>query len=246
MDFLSAHDIIRIWETGKNQRPPIRALTILSAGLPEATLDQLAGLTIGRRDGYLLNLREGTFGPTVRGLAECPRCSDRLEFALSCSDLAKTGRLGLEDGQRPMELDFNGIKIRFRLPCSSDLVKLADREDVQSGRKMIFQRCILETAADGKPVPVDELPEDVDRRLAALMAELDPGAEIILDFHCPGCGHAWQTIFDIASFIWTEISAEARRLLQEVHALASAYKWRETDILSMSSVRRKYYLDLVA
>jgi hypothetical protein len=39
--------------------------------------------------------------------------------------------------------------------------------------------------------------------------------------------------------------ARARRLLIEVHSLASAYGWSETDILSMSEPRRALYLEMV-
>jgi hypothetical protein len=47
------------------------------------------------------------------------------------------------------------------------------------------------------------------------------------------------------TFFWSEISAEARRLLLEVHNLASAYGWSESDILSMSALRRRYYLEMI-
>jgi hypothetical protein len=52
-------------------------------------------------------------------------------------------------------------------------------------------------------------------------------------------------IFDIASFFWTEIAAEAKRLLGEVHILASAYGWREADILSLNPLRRRFYLEAI-
>jgi hypothetical protein len=52
-------------------------------------------------------------------------------------------------------------------------------------------------------------------------------------------------MFDIVSFLWTEIAAEAKRLLREVHILASAYGWREADIFSLSPLRRQFYLEAV-
>jgi len=36
-----------------------------------------------------------------------------------------------------------------------------------------------------------------------------------------------------------------RRLLVEVHALASAYGWSEQEILSLSDARRRLYLEMV-
>jgi hypothetical protein len=68
----------------------------------------------------------------------------------------------------------------------------------------------------------------------------------MLDFACPSCGHEWQSLFDIAAFFWAEIAAQARRLLREVHQLASAYGWREADILAMSARRRRAYLEMTS
>ena len=78
------------------------------------------------------------------------------------------------------------------------------------------------------------------------MAAHDPLAEVELALACPVCGHQWQLVFDVASFLWLRIEAQARRLLEEVHALARAYGWREADILAMSSGRRQAYLEMVS
>ena len=62
---------------------------------------------------------------------------------------------------------------------------------------------------------------------------------------CQGCGHEWAAVFDIVTFFWAELVAQAKRLLREVHQLARAYGWRESEILAMSSQRRHTYLELV-
>ena len=49
-------------------------------------------------------------------------------------------------------------------------------------------------------------------------------------------------MLDIGSFVWAEIESRARRVLGEVHALASAYGWSEAETLSLSAVRRASYL----
>ena len=78
------------------------------------------------------------------------------------------------------------------------------------------------------------------------MAERDPMAEIQIQLACPACTQHWPLILDIASFVWTEIATQAKRLLAEVHILARAYGWREADILAMSDRRRRHYLDMVS
>ena len=77
------------------------------------------------------------------------------------------------------------------------------------------------------------------------MSEADPQADLEIDLACPACDHCWQASFDIESFFWSELSAWAKRLLGDVHILASAYGWRETDILNLPPQRRRVYLDLV-
>jgi hypothetical protein len=78
------------------------------------------------------------------------------------------------------------------------------------------------------------------------MGKADPHGDLQIDISCPLCHQENQLSFDIASFLWIEVEALARRLLEEVHILASAYCWSEGEILAMSSMRRQIYLNLVA
>jgi len=70
-------------------------------------------------------------------------------------------------------------------------------------------------------------------------------AEILVTLSCPVCGSECNQSLDIAAFLWEEIEARAKRLLMEVHALASAYGWTEKEILSLSECRRASYLEMV-
>lgn len=245
MGSLSNGDIIKVWETGQDQHLLDRALTILLARYPEMTRDQLASLTIGQRDGCLLELREKTFGSNIRGFAVCPQCSDELEFTLSTEDIQMSPEPLFIGGERSFELVAENVKLNFRLPNSKDFATVAGSEDLQSAQNLIIQRCMIETAADGKPIMVEKLSPEVIERLAECMSECDPQADVLLNLKCPACRHKWQKVFDIVTFFWEEISMHAKSLLQEVHSLASVYGWREENILSMSSARRQYYLYMV-
>ena len=74
---------------------------------------------------------------------------------------------------------------------------------------------------------------------------VDPQANVQMNLSCVRCGKHWQAVFDIESFLWSEINRWAERLLLEVHQLARAYGWREADILAMSPHRRRFYLDML-
>jgi hypothetical protein len=245
MGSLSNGDIIEVWEAGKHQHLLDRALTILLAGYPEMTRERSASLTIGQRDGCLLDVREKTFGSHIRGFVVCPECSGELELTLSTQDIRMPVENLLDGREKHFELTTEGVKVNFRLPTSRDLAVVAGSEDMESAQKMILQRCVLESSADGKPIVAENLSAEVVERLAEYMSECDPQAEVLLNLRCPTCQHKWQKLFDIVTFLWEEISMRARRLLHEVHWLASAYGWREEDILSMSAARRQYYLQMV-
>ena len=240
---LSEHEILHAWERGQGQHHVERALTLLAAAYPDMTADELATISIGQRDARLLTLRERTFGPTLNGSTECPQCAERLEVALAVPDI-RVEPDRHEKGE-VLELVTKDLLLRFRLPDSRDLAAVAGCDDAAAARRLLLQRCLVQASRDGMPVPDHELPEEALARVAARMAECDPQAEVLLDLDCPGCGHRWQIAFDIAPFFWAEISAQARRLLGEVHTLARAYGWREADILSMSRARRQLYLEMV-
>ena len=82
--------------------------------------------------------------------------------------------------------------------------------------------------------------------IAAEMEKADPQANVQLALDCADCGHRWLSGFDIVPFLWSEIDNWARRVLREVCALASAFGWREADILAMSAGRRQLYLQMIA
>ncbi|MFK4188028.1 hypothetical protein ACI2L4_29115, partial [Streptomyces sparsogenes] len=118
-------------------------------------------------------------------------------------------------------------------------------------RRLLLARCIVSAARAGHPVPADQLPtlrlpEAVQRRIAEAAEQADPAAEVTLRIACPECGEATPAELDIASYLWTELDSWARDLLLDVHLLATAYGWSEPEILALSPLRRRYYLELCA
>lgn len=244
MRSLSAQSILRVWEIGQLQHPIDRALTLLSFAYPEKSVSELVSLSIGQRDGYLLTLREQTFGAKLDGFAECPQCHERLEFDLETAAIrfaSPTPAL-----QTDYSLSVNGLDLRFRLPNSQDLATIVDDPDPETARMELIERCLLEASRNGTSIPYHELPEAAIAQLTERVVECDPQAEVLIPLTCAACGYAWSTLFDIVDFFWTELSALAQRLLLDVHLLAQSYGWREADILSMSAIRRQYYLNLMS
>jgi hypothetical protein len=244
---LTDEDILRIWEMGYNQHPLDRALTMLLANEPGMTRDKLAAFSIARRDERLLHLREQLFGHMLKAFAQCPQCTEKLEFTMSTADIRALNKNENDPGEKeePLEIAAEGITMIFRLPDSRDLASAAGCDDVHTARGLIVQRCVQKAAANGKPVNTRQLPREAVTALSDQMAKYQQEAEVLLDLHCPSCSHKWKIVFDIAAFLWTEISAKAMRLLGEIQTLAFAYKWNEADILSLSPLKRQFYLEAV-
>jgi hypothetical protein len=228
----SAAQIVQAYEEGRDRHPLDRALVLLSAAAPGTRWDELAALTVGRRDARLLQLRERLFGARLRFVAACPSCGEKVEAE------ADTRVLRGDDPVAPdaRELRVGSTTLRYRLPDSRDLAAVLRLPDDEAAAELL-RRCVIQ----GSGEPAKELLDLLDRAIA----EADAQAEIAFALSCPECAHRWEELLDPLTFLWTEIEAEAHRLLREVHALASAYGWGEAEILGLSATRRRAYLEMV-
>lgn len=239
---LGATALLAVWERGRRQRTADRALTLLAAASPGVAGAELLELPVGERNARLLRVRAETLGDTLAALARCEGCGAEVELAIASAEILGASR----DQPQPRvhEIDVDGRSIRFRLPSAGDLVAIGHSADVEEARTMLLARCLADGSGDDFSAPIDVLPDVADAIAAHVMA-VDPLVEILLGVQCPTCGQRWTMPFDVADFFWAELAATARRLIIEVHELATAYGWREADILAMSAMRRHSYLELL-
>jgi hypothetical protein len=162
---------------------------------------------------------------------------------VNVADIRKTDQPTEADKSISLQLD--AYQVDFRLPDSRDLIACADACNTLSARRQVLVSCLLNARCKDRKITWDQLPDNVVDAIVAQMAEADPQADVQLAVTCPACEHQWRAVFDIVSFFWQEIDAWAPRLLMEVHRLASAYGWREADILAMSAWRRQAYLRMI-
>ena len=243
MSGLTPTDVLRAWETASGLHPVEQAVSLLAIGYPELGLDQISLLSIGQRDSLLLSLREQTFGSIFEVYAECPRCQERLEFQILTSEIHAMTATAPTGAQHTLR--FGDWEVSFRLPNTRDLLAIGACSDADQARNRLVERCVTEARQEERVVNLQALTEDVIAALAAAMIECDPQAEVLLSLQCPACKQCWQTLLEVAEFLWREVTIEAKRLLREVHLLARAYGWRESDVLALSPARRQAYLDLV-
>ena len=233
---LSAAELLAAWEAAASRSMLQRALVLLAAAVPDASPDELARLPLGRRDRLLFALRERQFGRQLTGVAACPECGERLTMEFTTGDL-----LLPETATDEFHAEHDGWVARFRLPNSLDLAAVSADADP---RRAVLARCLISAQHHHAPAEIGALPEAVLAVVETRMAEADPQAQISLQLACPACAARWETDFDIASYLWTEVQSLAGRLLREVHQLARAYGWAEGDILALSPTRRAAYLAL--
>ena len=155
---------------------------------------------------------------------------------------------------------------RFRLPNSKDLEAVSRERDsvaaveIDAGqsasapgepspraasRLALLKRCLITDSTTADDATNDPPDEQAQRAIIERMSQCDPQADTHVSLDCPSCGHAWRAVFDVASFLWGEVHTWAQQTLREAHQLASAYGWFERDILTMTPLRRRMYLDMI-
>jgi len=234
---LSDSSLLRLWELGGSESPSRRAVRLIAAAGAGFDESGAALLSIGRRDRLLLELRLATLGPALECTAACPQCGERLEFSLNGRDLLVRDRA---DGAATVALEYAGTALTARLPTSKDLIALGEA----GTERDLFDRCLTEVRRNGAEVERASLDADLAVAIGEELAEADPGARLAIALRCPVCAHAWSQDFDIAAFFWAELEGRVERILREIHALAGAYGWTETEILELPPGRRQRYLEL--
>lgn len=241
----AATELLTVWEHSIEQPLLQKTLNLLNLACPEIDSDTIAKLSIGERDARLLLLRERMFGSRLINVADCPQCSERVEWENDIEDMRvqSSQQPGLS---REFTFEADDFSIRFRLPNSIDILAVIADEPGRPYPAKLRARCILlEAHYKDEACSLDSLPDWVLKALDHRMEEEDPQADIQIALCCPYCNHRWEIQFDIVSYFWTEINNWAERMLLAVNKLARAYGWSEHDILNMSPVRRQLYLGLV-
>lgn len=238
---LSHADCLALWERGHTLHPLDQGLLAVHAAFPESRREPVADWPLGRRNRALAELRCACFGRWLRGWSACEQCGERLEFEVDGNALASADAAGSD----------KSIEVRgslFRLPTSRDLAQIAGQHDPSQAAIDLLRRCMISRPAEDEGNSQFDAQAWTEEELDAIgerMAQADPLAEILLHFDCPSCSHAFDLCLDLAAFLWSELEGRAKRLLRDVHTLASAYGWSEPEILSLSPARRDFYLAMV-
>lgn len=241
MSQTSAGKLLAMWERGYGERVSRKALALLTSAMPDAGESDLAALPVGSRDAALLDLRERLFGTRFTGRTSCPACAEQIELMFDAGEVRRDA-----PSQRAFSMRIGDCDVELHLPSTRDLEAIESCDDLPSARAELFARCVESVHRGDELAAIDELPPEAIELAAARMSELDPQADVAFDVDCPACAHAWREPFDVVTFLWNELDAAARHLLQDVHQIALAYGWSEDAILALSPARRAAYLGMLA
>ena len=237
----SAAEVVEVWERYQHWSPPERAVAIARLAHRETVLPAVEDESVGDRDRALLALRRRMFGDRLPMVLTCPACKNDLELVLSISALLDSEKQ--DDGH--VRLAVEGLHVTARQPTSRDLVDAAATGNREAARWVLIERCVEATDTHGTAVPVGELPASLLDSVGDALGAADPLADVVVRTACAICGHESGAALDVPLYLWAEFTVTAQRVIWDVHALATAYGWRESDILEMSAVRRQAYLDLI-
>lgn len=225
MRALANAEVLVLWEQTRGQNPLRQALQCVACVSPELTREQWGELPVGHVCRALFQLRSLMFGPSMPAIARCPQCTERLEFTFQCEailpEIANASAM-------ETTLQLQEEQLQLRLPSTNDLLCSASATD-------LLLRC--------STPPVREPLRWLDKA-SQWIAQADPLAETAIELTCPACQHCWEAPLDIATYLSAELTNLTRRLLRDVHRLASAYGWGEKEILELSAARRSAYLEM--
>jgi hypothetical protein len=231
--------LLSLWEHGLVQSDIDRGDALLQA-FDQSSLPQ----TLGERTHRLLNLHALLFGDHVALRSQCPACGEDAQFDVDCQVLA--AQMPPPQVTTAQHLEVDGLAITFRLLDSADLREASTELDEEVFVRRLLERCVLSYTRDGTPVPADEWSKSALGALSQRLEVLDPGASVSFALRCPRCATEWQAPFDCGQLLWQKVQSMAERLLLDVDTLARAYGWTESEVLSLSPIRRAAYVQMTS
>ncbi|MEW9920203.1 hypothetical protein AB2B41_11340 [Marimonas sp. MJW-29] len=226
---ISDSTLLDLWEQGACEHPLDRALGLLAQLGEGRSRSALAALPIAERDRRLFAVAEAIFGPELALMATCRSCSAETELTFAVADIMALDTPA--DARRV--LSHGGRDHGYRMPDSRDIAQALQAPDPH--RALLLS--LLGRA---------EAPEDLLKALDVALTEAAGLETLSLTFDCVECGAGQEAPFDILDYIWRRISAEARRLMWDIHLLARAYGWTSGEILALSPLRRAEHVAMVS
>jgi hypothetical protein len=197
--------------------------------------------TVSERLQGLLAIANASTGASTAAVAVCSNadCREQVELQLELSSFADEEPTNKFDWLSP-----EGEKISCRLPTGQDQLAWQNHAqaepDAQDNDESWLAKRLIEHTAK-QPTPV-QLPDTWIDSLGIALNTADPLTALDIDVSCPFCHQSLRVDVDLEQLLIEGLRLQQRRLIEQIHRLASSYHWSETDIASLPGWRRERYL----
>lgn len=200
--------------------------------------------TVSERLQGLLAIANASTGASTAAVAVCSNadCREQIELQLGLSSFADEEPANQFDWLSP-----DDEKISCRLPTGQD--QLAWQNHTQAGQdaqnndeSWLAKRLIEDRSKQSTPV---QLPDTWIDSLGVALNAADPLTALDIDVSCPFCHQSLRVDVDLEHLLIEGLRLQQRRLIEQIHRLASSYHWSESDIASLPRWRRERYLTRV-
>ena len=205
---------------------------VAAAGLADdlaAALD----LPVGKSAALAARLHADAFGGEVEGLVTCERCGMLLDVSVPLAGLPAA------HGDATVVVAPDGAELRVRAPTTRDLLAARDSPDPA---RALLAACV--TGEDGAPADHEALGDAALALVDGAAEELAGAAATVVRVACPECGADVAAPLDVGALLAERVERAAGEALADVAELAAAFGWSEAEVLALTPLRRRAYVEL--
>ncbi|MER5811191.1 hypothetical protein ABT143_23875 [Streptomyces sp. NPDC002033] len=226
--------LLAAWEQAALAPAAARGAVLVRHGGLAEDMESALGLPVGQIGVLAGQLYAEEFGDALEALVPCAGCGEVLDVNLPLAALRAVSARPESRVPTP-----DGVELTVRPLTTRDLLVAGRAADPAA---VLLSRCVFDPT--GAPVDPADLTPDVVARVDAAAERLAGAAAAVVRTECPDCGAEALVPVDMGALLWQRVASAAAALIAEVATLASAFGWREADVLELSPVRRGMYLRL--
>jgi hypothetical protein len=197
--------------------------------------DDAWALPVGTRLGLLVAIARLSGRQALSWTLPCAAddCDEEIEVELPLAAPAAAARDS--EAAEPATVTWRDRRFRPRRPTGEDLRRW--HAQPPSDAEII--------AAVGGPALAGDAPRELVAAVEAALDAVDPLVDTWVRSACPACGLPLELPVDIEAALLTAAHTAQDRLLEDVVALADAFRWSEQEILALPARRRRRYLAMI-
>jgi hypothetical protein len=209
-------------------------------GCVESPPERLDAATLDSRARALLQVVRETQGDRLIWKARCANedCGHEMELELSVSQLLSTP----EPAEHFSCSAEPGCELELRLPTGRDQIEWRESDADEEGVDLRMAS-LLVNRVNGQPPGSDwTLPQAWLPAIDAAFRQHDVLTAMELQVSCPWCEKESALEPDVEALALSHLAVEQKRVLEEIHQLASVYHWTEAEVVALPPRRRAFYI----